>query len=615
MKATTLFFSLYLLASINYAQTTIFFTTSNRLFSIDPNSCVVDTIGDPGYEFSDIAYNPIDRFLYGIDYAGMLYRIDPTNAQSSAIGHIEITNSLTFDKNGLLYGYQGGGPVLGVFTYDIVSGNSNFWSTSLKDVHPSGDLSFFHNKLYVSTAEGYLKKINLTNNDVYTTVSQDTIWNTAYGVSSIVDGCHSTMYAFSKNNMYEIDSVSFASTLKCSNICSGYIGGSASVSESLESPVAYFDTDLLLCNNNPLLLDQTITYALYRWQDGSTNPTFSVTQPGKYWVTIQKNGCTTSDTINIASSCPDINLGPDKKLCPEQDITLDITCPLDSIYYTNYDWSILLLSPMSYSNLSQFTITQPHIYIATRTIGNCTSTDSISISADPFPSLYLGPDRYFCQKEIFFPPIYSLDDSIHYTWQDNSTDSSLRISKPGKYWLTINDQFCSSSDTIYITQNPTLQFNLGNDTVLCENQILEVGQFSSKDILSYSWQDGSINSTYKITKEGIYWLKITDLNHCSNSDTIYVQSKDCSVVLEMPTLISPNMDGYNDLFIPIILKNITITNTKVYNRWGEKIFTTDNPNVEWNSIDFTDGVYYWTMDCKDLNGSKLFKKGWVEVLR
>ncbi len=87
------------------------------------------------------------------------------------------------------------------------------------------------------------------------------------------------------------------------------------------------------------------------------------------------------------------------------------------------------------------------------------------------------------------------------------------------------------------------------------------------------------------------------------------------ITLEMPNLITPNNDGLNDLFVPIISKGIVSMNTIIYNRWGTEIYETDNPLIEWDGEYVSDGIYYWIVYYTDINGVKNNLEGWVNILK
>ena len=57
--------------------------------------------------------------------------------------------------------------------------------------------------------------------------------------------------------------------------------------------------DTLFCDGRPIVLHTGIHATGYQWQDGSTDSTFTVLQPGIYWVIVQKEGCNARDSIRI----------------------------------------------------------------------------------------------------------------------------------------------------------------------------------------------------------------------------------------------------------------------------------------------------------------------------
>ena len=61
--------------------------------------------------------------------------------------------------------------------------------------------------------------------------------------------------------------------------------------------------DTSLCEGESLLLNATLPNASYLWQDGSNNATYSVKQPGTYWVMayVAEYDITSSDTIVISA--------------------------------------------------------------------------------------------------------------------------------------------------------------------------------------------------------------------------------------------------------------------------------------------------------------------------
>ena len=66
----------------------------------------------------------------------------------------------------------------------------------------------------------------------------------------------------------------------------------------------------------------------------------------------------------------------------------------------------------------------------------------------------------------------------------------------------------------------------------------------------------------------------------------------------LPNTFTPNGDGFNDLFISYPYKFVDQIEFTVYNRWGEIVFKTTEPAINWNGTnlggkDLAEGVYYY----------------------
>ncbi len=70
----------------------------------------------------------------------------------------------------------------------------------------------------------------------------------------------------------------------------------------------------------------------------------------------------------------------------------------------------------------------------------------------------------------------------------------------------------------------------------------------------------------------------------------------------LPNAFTPNGDGINDIFHPYPYKFVVKVNMKIYNRWGDLVFQTTNPDINWDGTDMRtgkpvpDGVYYYICD-------------------
>lgn len=199
-----------------------------------------------------------------------------------------------------------------------------------------------------------------------------------------------------------------------------------------------------------------------------------------------------------------------------------------------------------------------------------------------------------------------------YLWQDNSTGPVYTPTQSGTYWVTATTNKCTFNDTIAVSFNPFPVVNLGNDTSLCPGKTLALTAETTN--ATYLWQNNSTSSDFTVTTDGTYWIEIT-VNNCSTTDSIIVLKEECEHVLELPNVFTPNNDGINDLFIPVKSEGIGSMNTSIYNRWGNKIFATQNLRIEWDGQNFTAGLYYWIVEYTDSNGEQYTQTGYVTLLK
>ena len=110
-------------------------------------------------------------------------------------------------------------------------------------------------------------------------------------------------------------------------------------------------------------------------------------------------------------------------------------------------------------------------------------------------------------------------------------------------------------------------------------------------------------------------LTVSDINDCS--DTV---SRIISIALlpVLPTGFTPNGDGANDIFL-IRGGPFKTVDFKVYNNWGELIFSTNDGNIGWDGTfkgeNSPFGVYTWTFVVEMGNGQVIKKTGDVTLIR
>jgi gliding motility-associated-like protein len=225
---------------------------------------------------------------------------------------------------------------------------------------------------------------------------------------------------------------------------------------------------------------------------------------------------TISVVVNVIPS-PIVNLGNDTILCQGQTLNLSVNIP-----GANYVWQDGLTS-------SNYQVLQQGIYWVEATTACGVVSDTIQVNFNVAPFVNLGNDTTLCTGQYITLDASAANIDV-YQWQDNSSNATLTISQQGIYWVQASSICGIASDTIQVIYNQAPFVNLGNDTTLCQGQILNLD--ATIPNATYLWQDNANTTTYSITQQGTYWLTIT-LNNCSTGDTIVINYNNALPVVDL----------------------------------------------------------------------------------
>jgi gliding motility-associated-like protein len=380
----------------------------------------------------------------------------------------------------------------------------------------------------------------------------------------------------------------------------------------------YYDTlvnftlgqDTSLCEDSSVYLNP-IKYASdfdYLWNDNSTDSWKWINTPGTYHLAITNGKCSTQDTIlvNVVVMPSFFNLGRDTTLCETDTLEIGFN------HTGNYLWNTGASTPTIKPNVSG-------AYSLTFTRQGCELKDTILIAYDSVPTVNIGSDLVLCSDTSLVLSPNNFARNFQYLWDNGSTDSIRTVSEAGNYRLTITNGKCADSASIIVTEIKTPQpFDLGSDTTFCFGDSLIIGADQGDD-LSYLWNRGSQDRYILVEDSGIYRLRI--YNDCgAQSDEIKVNYEDCSCTIYVPTAFTPNNDNLNDQFIASYC-DVESYKMEVFNRWGEKVYETQNINEGWDGVAKGKkqvGTYYWIMTIESSyinNGKPYIKSGSVQLLR
>ena len=275
--------------------------------------------------------------------------------------------------------------------------------------------------------------------------------------------------------------------------------------------------DKLICPGSTLNIHAGTNYQQYIWQDGFDDSVYTAYQPGTYYVKV-KDFCNNEyrDTIVVtAAVAPLFDLGIPRELCLGD--TLTITAPAG---FTEYSWA-----PNYHisSRQGQTVTVWPRIdtlYAVTAISSEgCLVYNTLRIHINLLPSVQLGNDTSICQGNNI--TLNTPAGFTGYLWSNNTVATSITINTAGLYWVQVTDaQGCKGRDTMRLGIYPIPSISLGTDTVLCIGNSIRITP--GNNFAAYLWQDNTTASSYTTNTVGIYWVRVTDANNCTASDTMQV---------------------------------------------------------------------------------------------
>ena len=166
----------------------------------------------------------------------------------------------------------------------------------------------------------------------------------------------------------------------------------------------------------------------------------------------------------------------------------------------------------------------------------------------------------------------------------------------------------------------------GNDTNVVVGQPV---QFNASGGINYLWLPSTNLSnpaiynptaTYNGSFDSIrYKVIVTNELGCADSAYLLVKIFDTHPQVFVPTAFTPNGDGRNDVFKPIAAGMDKFEYFRVYNRWGQLVYSTTNTETGWDGNiggkPQASNTFVWIVKGVDYTGKVVFAKGTVVLIR
>ncbi|MFO0357653.1 MAG: PKD domain-containing protein [Sphingobacteriaceae bacterium] len=428
---------------------------------------------------------------------------------------------------------------------------------------------------------------------------------------------------------------------------------------TFSNPIANIDDFQLNCNNKNLVFNNlSIGCSAFYWNFGdpsTSNDTSTLSVPS---YTYPSFGIFTISLIAYEGVCSDtakvtINVFP--KLQIDNINTIEEQCLKNNSFNFNptgiwgntatFNWFFGNNANITHSNLqspSNVHFNTPNYHLITYSVSEngCVKSAQAVVKVKPSPNVLVSiSDTLGCEPlQVKFKQIKDSLQVLQSLWTINTntfTTDSLEYNfiNAGLYsynLLLINNFNCTDtlSKINYIKVNPTPKVKSFTNPFYASILDPRVNFIDSTTLThntNYSFGDGATSTqtnttySYKSSGEFNYSLIVSTQYGCADtaSGIIYIDDIPSNYV---PNIFTPNNDGTNDNFF-IKGKNITASSMLIFNRWGTKVFETDNALLGWNGVNHSnnikadDGVYMYLIDIT-LGNNRTYKfHGNVTLMR
>ena len=230
---------------------------------------------------------------------------------------------------------------------------------------------------------------------------------------------------------------------------------------------------------------------------------------------------------------------------------------------------------------------------------NCIKTDSFTINQ---------PEKIIAQKDIVNEScpnlsdgsinlsIYNFQNSFDIFWQNENMFGTYNSNlTPGEYIYTIIDSTnCFIVDTAVVQESIALDYELIIENSECSytNDAQLIIDFNQVDnfaaILTnetYTGLESGTNTVlFQNLTSGEYQLRMEYNFNCTVDTNLFIESTDGFNCITPEPTFSPNSDGINDVFSPLLSFNET-GELIIFNKWGDKIFYENSFNPSWDGTD------------------------------
>lgn len=331
-----------------------------------------------------------------------------------------------------------------------------------------------------------------------------------------------------------------------------------------------------------------------------------------------------------------IDAGPDQTICEGGTVTLTAVNPTGAVL----TWSPIA-APGPFSPASTQT------YTVTANFNGCTATDDVTVIVEAPPVVsFVGDVLAGCEplEVTFVNTSTAASGIVNCDWDFGGQTANgcgavtYIFPEGGTYSVTLTTTSgtgCVNSETynnyIYVEDTPIANFGMSADQLSTLETYVEFYN-TSVGAVDYIWSfDDNTNSSYEenpthefpTSDGGTYEVQLIAISPLGCVDTTRVTvAVDVELLYFVPNTFTPDNDAFNQYFKPIFTAGFDPYdyNLKIFNRWGEIIWESNDAEVGWDGVYggklVQDGTYTWLIEFKTaFNDERKRITGHVNVIK
>ncbi|MCG2611084.1 T9SS type B sorting domain-containing protein [Flavobacterium sp. SM15] len=363
-------------------------------------------------------------------------------------------------------------------------------------------------------------------------------------------------------------------------------------------------TNQSFCSSqNATLNDIIVSGANIIWYANSSGTTVLpsttlLTNNTTYYATQTINGCESptrfSVTINLINTlnatnytetlCDNLNNGTETvNLSNYNNQLISSTNGTSFSYYATYNGAENLIASEKINNYQSFqlAVETKIIYVRIDSSNGCHQIVELKLTVVSKPIISISDIMPICEGSSITVDAGTGFDN--YSWSTGATTSSISISTPGNYSVSVSENHgslvCTSVKNFSVVKSniATVSEIVTSDWTFNQNTItvLLTGNSVGDYVYSIDGTNYQANNTFTGLESGEYTVFIKDKNGCG------IQPEDFYLLM-YPKFFTPNADSYNDYWKIKFSENEPNLTAKIFDRYGKFIKEFGANDIGWD---------------------------------